>query len=322
MLHKYQMTVSIAWMTPSEVCMSNSFTIAVPDPLFTVTLSLGEREIIDADWLSLQPVFGIWYLKPVDVVETARGADTSPASRFKVLRTRRNPHLPLKDCSGSIRQKTYSRPCNYVTEQHIAKWFRILKNKLDHEIWLIWREFIYSPPKVYQLSPPAVSQRPSLSGQRQWRVARGWCRWGRRQWWRRARWRSGCRWRAPPPWWATLRQGRTVSSQGHGLKGAGVQHLLHVQQLLHQVQILLLLLLGCNFSSGCNTSASRWNFSIVSISALVHMSPERYENFPGCKTFGHLSCGFTKDWPFDERNCKGSTKCHSDAWQGTQSVLQ
>ena len=37
------MTVSIAWMTPSDVRMSNCFTNAVPDPVLTLTLSLEVR---------------------------------------------------------------------------------------------------------------------------------------------------------------------------------------------------------------------------------------------------------------------------------------
>ena len=48
----YQMTVSIAWMTPSDVWMSNSFTSPVPDPLFTATLSLQTIAMLMLiDWL-------------------------------------------------------------------------------------------------------------------------------------------------------------------------------------------------------------------------------------------------------------------------------
>ena len=127
----------------------------------------------------------------------------------------------------------------------------------------------YSPPKVWPLSPLAVFQMPSWSGQRQWREAPGWFHWERRRWWRRARWRSGCRWRAPPRWWAALRQGRTVWSQRHGrsLQGVSVQHLLLVQHLLHHH-------LGCNGS----TTYAGCNFSL----GCDQSSPERC----GCKTFG------------------------------------
>ena len=77
--------------------MSNCLTRAVPEPLFTVTLSLGKA--------NLEAHKNTPFSKPVDIVETARGANAATSCSVVVLRTRTDPHLPFWRVFGEDNQR-------------------------------------------------------------------------------------------------------------------------------------------------------------------------------------------------------------------------
>ena len=298
----YQMTVSIAWMTPSDVWMSNSFTSPVPDPLFTATLSLqtiAMLMLIDwlmIDWLIIDCLCS-W--KPVDVVETARRAEASPSGRVKVFRTRGNPHLRqlftiLEDCICSkIIQRENLQPSQQQCggaihreailgpEKHTWSW-----NLIDLKIIFIVH--------LQKLVHGALGQ--FCKG----RVSRG---------------------KHSEGW---LEVGAVGEGDGDGGEQGGEavvrgEHLPGGGQPCgrgerSRARGRAWRERACNTSFMCNTSSTRCNTSswgatflqgaklLLGAISRRDVFVQRDGSFPAWKSCGHLSFGFTEDGPFGERD--------------------